>query len=226
MAKILIVEDDINLTELLKDKLELESHCVDVVHNGDEAGVYLKSIDYDLVVLDWSLPGESGVSLCQKYRSNGGTSPVLMLTAHNEMSHKETGFEAGVDDYLTKPFNVRELILRVKALLKRSRTRQSSILSKNEWVLDKSKKMLTRNGQEVVLSKKEYELMEFLMSNSDKTYNADQLIDRIWPSLSDVSPAAVRNLVKRLRTKLDDSDLIENIHGMGYRIKNVREEHD
>lgn len=226
MAKLLLVEDDINLTQIVKDKLELESHSIDVVHDGDEAKEYLKMMDYDLVILDWTLPGQTGIQLCQTYRSNGGVSPILMLTAHGDMSHKEAGFEAGVDDYLTKPFNVRELVLRVKALLNRGRKQVASVLTKGDWRLDKSKRNLTHQGQEIVLSKKEYELLEFLMSNNGKTFNADQLIDRIWSSLTDVSPAAVRTLVKRLRAKVKDSDLIENIHGLGYRIVDVSENSD
>ncbi|MCA9802393.1 MAG: response regulator transcription factor [Cyanobacteria bacterium HKST-UBA02] len=223
MPKILIVDDDSSLTGLIYDCLEQESYHLDVVHDGKAAQEYLRMVDYDLVILDWSLPGLSGIDVCRFYRSMGGKSPILMLTANDHISHKEIGFEAGADDYLTKPFNMKELILRTTALLRRTGTGvQSTNLCKGEWKLDRDRKSLFFQDEEIRLSRKEFEIVQFLMENSGKPFDADKLIARLWPSSADVSASAVRTIVRRIRAKLLPHTLIENVHGVGYRIDGVK----
>lgn len=222
MPKILIVDDDRALTGLVRDCLEQGSHHIDSVHDGKDAREYLRMIDYDLIILDWSLPGMSGVDLCRFYRSTGGQSPILILTANDQISHKEMGFDAGADDYLTKPFNMRELALRVTALLRRGKIRQASgILLKGEWKLDRSRKSLFKQETEYRLSRKEFEILEFLMENSGQPFDAEQLLARLWPTSADVSVSAVRTIIKRIRTKVGSDDFLENVHGLGYRIDGV-----
>src|SRR5947208_2347520 len=120
MARVLIIEDDVTLANLLAEVLSADDHEVDVVNNGQEGANQLCSGAYDLAVLDWDLPQKSGIQICQQYRDGGGKSPVLILTGRDKISEKEAGFEAGADDYLTKPFSLKEFRMRIKALLRRT----------------------------------------------------------------------------------------------------------
>ncbi|MBX9770057.1 MAG: response regulator transcription factor, partial [Candidatus Obscuribacterales bacterium] len=119
MSKILLVEDETDLSGPISDTLTREKHVVEVVANGDEALECLRLYQYDLIILDWMLPGASGLDICRKYRSNKGTTPILMLTARASLEDKEAGLDCGADDYLTKPFHLRELLARVRAILRR-----------------------------------------------------------------------------------------------------------
>jgi two-component system OmpR family response regulator len=222
MAKILLVEDDVDLTVMVETWLSSESHTVEVVHNGQEGLERLRVSDYDVVVLDWELPGMAGVDVLKHFRNEQGRTPVLMLTGKRSVDDKEIGLDLGADDYLTKPFHVKELSARIRALLRRTGPSKSNILKVGDLVLDPSRHKLTKGGVEVQLLPREFALLEFLMRHPEDVFSGEALLQRVWHSESDATIEAIRTCIKRLRQKLDqddDSSIIETIARIGYRLK-------
>lgn len=223
MPKVLMVDDDTTLCHLVKDWLASERYDFEAVHTGSEGLDRLACSQYDVVVLDRSLPDMTGVEICRRFRDEGGQTPVLMLTGDKTMQSKEEGFGAGVDDYLSKPFNMRELALRLQALLRRT---QGKFVSRNLKCgfleIDLGTKRVFKNGKEIELVQREYALLEFLMRHQGQYFTADTLLTRLWPSESEASVEAIRQCVKRLRSKIDTpgapNSVIKNTHGLGYKI--------
>ena len=221
MAKILIIEDNIALASMIKDCLVNRRHVVEIAATGEEARDQLFVSNFDLIVLDLILPDSEGLDLCKEYRSKGGKSAILMLTARNQVINKEDGFEAGADDYLTKPFDMQELLARVKALLRRPPTYCPQVLSIRDLRLDSSSHRVMRGKEEVHLHPREYALLEFFMLHPDQTFSAEALIQRIWPSESDATGNTLAAAIKRLRQKLRDQEeqsRRQTIRGYGYRL--------
>lgn len=220
MAKILIVEDDKDLAMIVSDSLSA-SHVVDMVHVGDEGRDRLLFYEYDMAILDWELPKMSGVEILKAVRQSGKNIPVLMLTGKDSVAEKELGLDTGADDYLTKPFEMKELQARVRALLRRQQAFLGTQLSCGNIVLDPALHKVTRNGEELKLLPKELALLEFFMRHPGQVFTADAVLNRVWSSESEASPESFRTCLKRLRQKIDVSDdsIIEYVHGLGYRIK-------
>ncbi len=221
MAKILIVEDDLELLSGLKDAMASQGYTVEVSTDGDDALDKLKAYKFDLVVLDWQLPGTSGVDVCTRYRGTGGLTPVIMLTGKSLIENKEEGLYAGADDYLTKPFEMRELLARVRACLRRPYTFTGDTLTVEDIVIEFDTRKVLKNGSVVDLLPMEYKLLEFLMRHRGQTFSASALLDRVWKSTSDVSEDAVRTCVKTLRRKIANSDgssVLETVYGVGYKV--------
>lgn len=222
MPKILIVEDEPDLSEPVKAYLQHEHHIVEVVDNGLEALERLKFYKYDVIILDWMLPGMQGVDICKHFRTSGGTTPILMLTARKQTPDKIQALDAGADDYLTKPFDVQEVAARVRALLRRPQQVTSNVLRARNVVLETSTFRVTRDDQEVQLLPKEFALLEFLMRHPNQVFSAEALLDRVWASDSDASPETIRTYVKRLRKKIDvegNASIINTVHGVGYKLE-------
>lgn len=222
MAKILIVEDNPDLSVTLEESLKADHHTVEVVGSGDEGIYRLRHLSYDLAVLDIQLPGMSGIEVCRQFRDGGGKIPVLMLTGLGDITNKESGFDAGADDYLTKPFMVRELIARVRALLRRAPEWKGDVLRGADIVLDPVKFEVTKKGVPVNLMPIDFALLEFLMRHSDKTISQEKIIDSVWHTDKDTTPGALRTAIRRLRQKLDDFDdpdqsVIRTIPRIGYK---------
>ncbi len=224
MPKILLVEDDKDLALLVKEWLDSENYSLDIAHDGMEGYEYLRQGHYDVVVLDWDLPRMTGVEICMKYRANKGVTPILMLTGKNQVADKEQGLDAGADDYLPKPFHMRELSARLRALGRRPTTVASNVLTVGSLELDPTKHRLSKNGQDVHLLPKDFALLEFLMRHPDEIFSSEAILQRVWNLDTEATSDAVRTSVKRLRKKLDDSDneddsIIENVRRIGYRLK-------
>lgn len=221
MAKILLVEDDKNLALLVKDGVSFENHIVDVAHDGQDGLDILRVAQYDLLILDWDLPSVSGLEILQKIRAKGSHTPVLMLTGKNQILDKEQGFQSGADDYLTKPFNLKELSMRIKALLRRPPQLASNAIVAGDLVIDLTHHKVTRGGVEVQLARLEFAVLEFLVRNQGQIFSGEALLERVWPVDSERNPQSVRTLIKKLRTKLDgDGDsVIQNVHGVGYKFE-------
>jgi len=219
MGRILIVEDDDDIATSLESWLSFERHHVEKVGDGREALGYLKGAPYDLVVLDIELPGLSGFEVCRQYRSTGGKAPVLMLTGRSDITDKTTGFDAGADDYLTKPFHPQEFSARVRALLRRPAEFSGNVLRAANLVLDPGQYRVQKDGREIELLPMEFALLEFFMRHPNQVFPPEALLDRVWPPNSDSSIDAVRTVIKTLRKKIDDGEtsLIKNVHGVGYR---------
>ncbi|MBS1952961.1 MAG: response regulator transcription factor [Cyanobacteria bacterium SZAS-4] len=221
MARILVVEDELELSKIMAEWLEDEFHVVNVAHTGSEAQAKLATSVFELIILDLMLPEVNGIEICRSYRESGGATPILMVTAKKSLSSKENGLDSGADDYLTKPFKLRELSARVRALLRRPKAVVPTVLSAGSIELDLNARTVTRGGQEVRLVGKEFALLELLMRNAGKVITVDTIIDNLWSESSNISNDTVRSHIRSLRQKLDgDSDTksIVTLHGIGYRI--------
>jgi DNA-binding response OmpR family regulator len=221
MAKILIVEDEADLSEPVRAFLTHEHHLVEVVTDGNEAMERLRFYKYDVIILDWMLPGMHGVEVCKHFRASGGTTPILMLTSRRQTNDKITGLDAGADDYLTKPFEISEISARVRALLRRPQAVTSNVLKVRNIVLETSTFRVTRENQEISLLPKEFALLEFFMRHPNQVFSAEALLDRVWSSESEASPETIRTYIKRLRQKIDvkeEPSIISTVHGVGYKL--------
>lgn len=222
MAKILLVEDDSATWTNMKDWLEKELHSVEHTPDGRYGLEMAQHYKYDVIVLDWELPGISGVEICKRYRQGGGASPVLMLTGRSEVIDRVVGLESGADDYLTKPFDLRELSARIKALLRRPTNVTGAELRGKNLLLDLPARKLTKDGVEIPLGPKEFALMELFMKNPNQVLSTNAILDRIWPSESDATSDSLRTYIKRLRKKIDtdgQDSIIKNLPGLGYRFE-------
>jgi DNA-binding response OmpR family regulator len=221
MSRILVVEDEVELSKVMKEWLEDEFHVVNTAFSGEEAAAKLSNSVYDLIILDLMLPEINGIDICRNYRKNGGAAPILIVTAKKSLYDKENGLDSGADDYLTKPFKMRELAARVRALLRRPKGVIPTVLSSKDIKLDLNARTVTKAGKEVRLFAKEFALLEFLLRNVGKVVTVDEIIDNLWSESSSISNDTVRSHIRALRQKLDgDSDArtIVTLHGVGYRI--------
>lgn len=225
VAKILVVEDDHDLSFTIVDFLTRESHVVEAVYDGLDGREMLKFGFFDLLVLDWDLPHLTGVEIMKEYRGRGGNAPIIMLTGRDKIEDKESGFETGADDYLTKPFQLRELSARIKSLLRRPAALTSNVLRVRDISLDAEKHLVTRAGVELKLTPKDFALLEFLMRHPGELFSAETILARVWRTEDEASNDALRVAIRRLRKALGEGDdgresIIENVQRMGYRIKN------
>jgi two-component system phosphate regulon response regulator PhoB len=221
-ARIMIVEDEEPLTLLLRYNLEAEGYAVDTAARGDEAAVKLKEAAPDLVVLDWMLPGMSGIELCRRLRARSETErlPIIMLTARGEESERIRGLATGADDYIVKPFSVPELLARIRALLRRARPeRVAAKLAAGDLELDRDTRRVSRAGREVHLGPTEFRLLEFLMQSPGRVFSREQLLDGVWGRDVYIDERTVDVHVGRLRRALNRgraSDPIRTVRGTGY----------
>lgn len=230
-AKVLVVDDEDRIRRLLRMYLEREDFAVEEADNGNDALKMALENDYDVILLDIMMPGMDGVEVCQALRKEKET-PVIMLTAKGEETNRVQGFEVGTDDYIVKPFSPREVVLRVKAILRRvtaSQFKQESTPPKNILVfkhlaIDHDAHRVTADGIEVSLTPKEYELLCFLAKSPDKVYNREQLLKEVWQYEFFGDLRTVDTHVKRLREKLNNvskeaSRMIVTVWGVGYKFE-------
>lgn len=221
MAKILVVDDDVELAEGLVEWLTEDDHVIDTAKNGEEGLALMDRFPYDIIVLDWTMPGMAGLEVCQRYRNMGGIAPIIMLTARGEIKDKESALDSGADDYLVKPFQPRELSARIRALLRRPRAVQSDVIQIGNMTMDLQGFKVTRAGHELSLSKKEFALLEQFMRHPGHVFSIDALIDKIWSSEKEASPDTVRVHLTRLRGKVEIDGLptlLKTVHGVGYKL--------
>ncbi len=222
MAKILIVEDDTDIATIVSRWLQHENHLVEISKDGEDASVKLKLNQYDLVILDWMLPKITGVELCQKFRTSGGTTPILLLTAKSTIENKEAGLDSGADDYLTKPFDLKELSARVRALLRRAGAISTKTLKIGDLSLDAEMHQVFVGDMLISLNPKEFALLEFLMRHPNQIFSGEALLSRVWQSDAMASTDTVRAHIKNLRKKIDQpgkTSPISTVHGLGYKIE-------
>jgi two-component system, OmpR family, manganese sensing response regulator len=223
--RILLVEDDRDLLEPLQAALNQFGHVVDAVDAGDTAEWLMSQKAYDLLVLDWMLPGVSGLELCQHYRQLGKAAPVLMLTAKDTTLDKVAGLDAGADDYLVKPVDLLEFLARVRALGRRSPLWRGDSLSVADLHLHLNYLTLERQQRTVELSNREFQLMEYFMRHPNQVLSRDQIEQAIWAWGEEPESNAISTLVRRLRQRLRSLDAeqgIETIYGLGYRLNPAR----
>lgn len=222
MAKILIVEDDKDLSCMIADLLRAEHYMVETAGDGPTAQQMLRLFKYDLIVLDWMLPGLSGTAICEEFRNHGGATPILMLTAKVSVAEKEIGLDAGADDYLTKPFNPRELLARIRALLRRPQVVTAREIQLGVLKLDTKTCRVYKGSREIKLLPKEINLLELFMRYPNQIFSSEALLERVWTADSTASFDTVRTYIKTLRKKIDSTDgasYIRTVHGVGYRFE-------
>jgi two-component system, OmpR family, phosphate regulon response regulator PhoB len=221
-ARILIVEDEESLAVLLRYNLEAEGFEVDTAARGDDAEQQIKDAPPDLVLLDWMLPGLSGVELCRRIRMRKDTEriPIVMLTARGDEGERVRGLSLGADDYIVKPFSLPELIARVHAVLRRSKpTHVAGLLSAGDIDLDRTTRRVRRSGEELHLGPTEFRLLEFLMQSPGRVYSRAQLLDAVWGRDVYIDERTVDVHVGRLRKAIqmgNQRDPVRTVRGSGY----------
>jgi DNA-binding response OmpR family regulator len=223
--RILVVEDDIQLAEMLTEALSDRQYAVDVAEDGEAAWHCINTLEYDLIVLDLTLPKLDGVTLCQKLRQRDAALPVLMLTARDTVADKIIGLDAGADDYVIKPFDLQELMARVRALLRRGNVTRSPGLEWGGLRLDPSTFEVNYEDTPLHLTPKEFAVLELLVSSGRRVLSRSNIIERIWSLDDPPTEETVKTHIKSLRHKLKSAgvqeDLIETVHGLGYRLKQI-----
>ncbi|MFS0822906.1 response regulator transcription factor [Bacillus sp. 1P02SD] len=230
-AKILVVDDEERIRRLLKMYLERENYVIEEADNGDVALEKALKNEYDLILLDLMMPGKDGIEVCRELREKKST-PIIMLTAKGEEVNRVQGFEVGTDDYIVKPFSPREVVLRVKALLRRAslttylqtETTAKDVIVFPHLTIDNDAHRVTADGKEVGLTPKEYELLCFLAKSPDKVFDREQLLKEVWHYEFFGDLRTVDTHVKRLREKLnkvsqDAAKMIVTVWGVGYKFE-------
>jgi len=226
--RVLVVEDDVRIANLLTEAFTNRHHEVDVMEDGESAWERVNMLDYDLLVLDLTLPKIDGIKLCQQIRARGATArnaaiPVMMLTARDTIADKIIGLDAGADDYMVKPFDIEELMARIRALLRRGSSTANPTLAWGDLRLNPSTYEATYQTMPLSLTPKEFALLELLIASGRRVMSRPIIIEKLW--LPDEAPTeeAVKTHIRTLRQKLRavnaPEDLIETVHGLGYRLK-------
>ncbi|MGI0486738.1 response regulator transcription factor [Pantanalinema rosaneae CENA516] len=228
--RVLVVEDDGRIADMLTEALTNRQYDVDVAEDGETAWNLVNTIEYDLIVLDLTLPKVDGIKLCQQLRARGmgarnATIPVMMLTARDTIADKIIGLDAGADDYMVKPFDIEELMARLRALLRRGNPTANPTLVWGELRLNPSTYEATYQEMPLSLTPKEFALLELLISSGRRVMSRPIIIEKLWLPEETPTEEAVKTHIRTLRQKLKlahaPDDLIETVHGMGYRLKQV-----
>lgn len=223
--RILLVDDEVELTDPLSRVLTREGYEVDVAYDGTDGSKLAAQADYDLLILDWMLPGKTGLEICQQLRSTGQTTPVLFLTAKDTLDDRVQGLDAGGDDYLVKPFQLRELLARVRALLRRSATDAPTATTQKRCIvadleLDCDNQLAYRQGRMIELSEKESQLLEYFMRHTGQLLTHTQIYQYLWKNGEQPSSNVLAALIRLLRRKIEatgETPLIHTVYGKGYR---------
>ena len=224
--KILLVEDDERIADALAEDLSDQNYVIDVAYEGQSAWDLMDAYLYDLIILDVMLPNIDGVTLCKQYRARNCTTPILMLTARDTVGDRVLGLDAGADDYLVKPFDLTELLARIRSLLRRSGgVALPPVYEFGALRLDPSTCEVFYNNQLLSLTPKEYGLVELFLRNGRRVFSSSQILERLWSLEEPPAEETVRTHIKALRQKLKavgaPADLIETVHGLGYRLKGL-----
>lgn len=220
---ILLAEDDPKIAKLLLQLLGKDGYQVDYAKDGEEAWLYSQMNTYELIILDWMMPGRSGIEVCTRLRQNGYTGGVLMLTAKDTLDDKVIGLEAGADDYLVKPFEYRELKARIVALSRRShRQLQTDVVVKGIFSIDRTLHVAYYKNQPMDLSKREYQLFSLLFENQGNAVPRSLIVDKVWGIDGEISDNNLDAYIRLLRRKLkgfDGRKTIKNVRGIGYKLE-------
>lgn len=222
MAKFLLVEDDPEIANQLKEAFELRNLPLETAFSGEDALQLLKNFNFDLILLDWNLPGMTGLDVCKKYRADGGTCFIIFLTALKDIDSKESALAAGGDDYIVKPFEVREILARIQSFMRRSLDIRMEALKVKDLSFDTQTRTVRIGEKEMQLTRKEASLLEYLMRNVNRPFNAQQLLGAVWPSDTEADVTTVRTWMRNLRVKLGTlgmEDFIRTVPAIGYVIE-------
>ena len=221
-VEILLVEDEPKVASFIRRALEEENYAVDVCGDGTMGLDWAQGVNYDLIILDLMLPGLPGLQLLKQLRAAEVKTPVLILTARSEVDQRVKGLDAGADDYLTKPFAIEELIARARALFRRASGTPTGTLQVDDLVLNPVTREVTRGGQRIELTAKEYALLEYLMRNAGRVLTRPMITEHVWDLDFDTFTNVIDVYISYLRNKIDrgrDSSLIQTVRGSGYMIR-------
>jgi DNA-binding response OmpR family regulator len=222
VPKFLLVEDDLALAHVLKEWFSAAGHIVEHVTSGEDALQMLSGFKFDLVLLDWGLPGMPGIEVCTRFRKSGGQTYIIFITGKGEINCKEEALGLGGDDYVVKPFDIRELSARVRSVLRRPMELLSQDLSIDDVELKPDKRILTVGDRQIHLMPKESKLLEYLMRHPNRPCHAQVLLDSVWPSEAEATIDTIRTWMKNLRAKLAElgkEEFIKTIPRAGYMIE-------
>jgi two-component system copper resistance phosphate regulon response regulator CusR len=217
--RILVIEDEKKVAEFVARGLRAHRFAVDISNDGQSGWEMAKACNYDLIILDLMLPGLGGTEVLKRIRQHGSKMPILILTAHANTSEKVANFEAGADDYLTKPFAFEELLVRVKALFRRGGADPADVLRIGDLEIDRASQQVRRAGKKIDLTSKEYSLLEYLTAHSGKVMSRTMIIEHVWDESFQGLTNIVDVYVRHLRSKVDDDNpkkLIRTVRGVGY----------
>lgn len=220
--RLLAVEDDKKIATFIKRGLKEEGFAVDVAYDGEEGDFLAATNDYDLILLDVMLPKMDGIALCKKFRKNNITTPIMMLTAKDDVKDRVNGLDSGADDYLTKPFAFEELLARVRAHLRKKDAQAPSCYQVDDLTLNLLTHKVYRADKEIILTAKEYMLLKFLMHHAGTTVTRTMISEHVWDVHFDVSTNIIDVYVNYLRSKIDnghEKKLIHTVRGYGYVLK-------
>jgi DNA-binding response OmpR family regulator len=220
--RVLVVEDERRLANFISRALREYAYAVDVAETGERALEMASLVSYDGILLDIRLPGLNGIEVCRELRLSKIDTPILMLTARSLVEHRVEGLDAGADDYLTKPFALEELLARVRALIRRRLSNGGAILKYADLELDRRGRRVTRAGQPISLTAKEFAILEFLLLRAPDVVTRSEIIEHVWDTHFDSETNLVEVYINRLRQKITldrSSKVIQTVHGMGYRLQ-------
>jgi two-component system copper resistance phosphate regulon response regulator CusR len=224
--RVLLVEDEKKVADIIVRGLKAERYAVDVYHDGQSAWEAANTYDYDLIILDLMLPGLTGTEILEKVRRKNQHVPILILTARDSMADKIKNFETGADDYLTKPFAFAELLLRIKALLRRGPVNRDSVLRVGDLEIDRLSQKVRRAGKKIELTAKEYALLEYLATHPGRVFSRTMIIEHIWDQSFQGLTNIVDVYVRHLREKVDDAfsiKLLRTVRGVGYSLNDEKQ---
>lgn len=220
--KILVIEDDVDVSKFLKEELKAKRHLVETFSDGSTGSYHARTNQYDAIILDYSLPGKDGITVCKEIRNSGKSTPIIFLSATTTEQTKISALDIGADDYMVKPFSFNELESRLKAITRRPANIQKTAIEIGCLSIDTNKQTVTKDGEIIRLSKKEFAIIEFLIKNSTKTISRAELMDHVWSAEVDPFSNTVEAHIRLLRKKIgkkDGNEIIKNISGRGYRIE-------
>ncbi len=217
--KILVIEDDRDIARYIRDNLSEDTFTVDTAYDGPDGSFLARTNIYDVIVIDYSLPTKNGIEVCEEIRSSGVDVPIIFLTIHSEIKRKVSALDKGADDYITKPFSIDELRARIFALSRRPKKLESTILKVEDLVLDTQKRTVRRGNTSIYLTRKTYDLLEYLMKNQGVVLSRGAIMEYVWNSESDPFSNTIEAHILNLRKKINingKKDILRNIPGRGY----------
>jgi len=219
MSRILVVEDETKLARFIELELQYEGYEVIVANDGFSGLTAARESDFDLILLDWMLPGISGPEICKRLRQTGSKVPIILLTAKDEVSDRVTGLDAGADDYLIKPFSIEELLARIRARLRSNSSDLSEVLEFADLRLNRNTRQVNRGDRSIEFTAKEFDLLEYLMSHPRQVLTRDQILERVWGYDFMGDSNIIEVYIRYLRLKLEaqqEKRLIQTVRGVGY----------
>jgi two-component system, OmpR family, copper resistance phosphate regulon response regulator CusR len=220
--RILVVEDEKRLAEFIQTGLQEQNYSVDVTFDGESGEFNARTNDYDLIILDILLPKKNGWEVCSDLRSTKINTPIIMLSALSDVANRIRGLETGADDYMTKPFNIAELVARVNSLIRRAHQLTQSVLKVKDLELDLSTRLARKAGKVIQLTNKEFALLEYLMLNKNKVVTRTMIAEHVWDIHFDTGSNVIDVIINYLRRKIDEGEvyrLIHTVRGAGYVLK-------